>query len=197
MPSLRPMDHGAPRRRIVPIVGAVIVVLLIGAAAFWFVNRDDDKNDEPGDKASNTPLAEQTFAVSGVPFTFVYPGNFAPAEAPQDIIWVAGISPVDIIDVKRISDKEIGPVKLKSLVRSTLEDTAGVTISAEGTAKAGTTDLVTFVVDNTASGTPLRSDLYYFVADGSTWQFECQSQADNRATIDSACSRAIDTLSIG
>lgn len=197
MPSLRPMDHGAPRRNLVPIIGAVVGLLVIGLVAFWFVNRDDDNDAEPGDKASNTPLTEQTFEVSGVPFTFQYPGNFAPAEAPEDIIWVAGISPVDIIDVKRISDKEIGPVKLKSLVRSTLEDSAGVTISAQGTAKAGTTDLVTFVVDNAASGTSLRSDLYYFVADGSTWQLECQSQADNRATIDSACSRAIDTLSVG
>lgn len=191
------MDHGAPRRSLLPVVAALVVLVLVGVGVFWFLSRDDDTKDDASDKASNTPLAEQTFEVSGVPFTFAYPGNFAPAEAPQDIIWVAGISPVDIIDVKRISDKEIGPVKLKSLVRSTLEDTAGVTISAEGTAKAGTTDLVTFVVDNTASGTPLRSDLYYFVADGSTWQFECQSQADNRATIDSACSRAIDTLNVG
>ena len=199
-PSVRAMQHGAPRRSLLrPLLAAVAVLAIVIGAVWFFVLRDDDgdSGDDPGAGSGATELAEQTFAVDGVPFTFAFPGDFAPAQAPEGIIWVAGISPVDILDVKRIADEELGPVRLKQTVRQTLRETTGVTISGEGTAQAGSTSLVSFTIDNTGSGTPLRSVLYYFAAGGSTWQLECQSQADNQAAIDAACARAVQTLSVG
>lgn len=185
-------NHLEGRRSKGPVIVAVVVVLaLIAAAAYWFAIRDDSD----GKTNESRDLPTQTFAVDGVPFTFQYPGNFAEAEpSSPGILWVAGVSPVDLIDVKRILSRSQTVPEIRRTVTDSLNKRSDVKVTGVGTERFGDLRMLRFTADSTASGTELRSQLYYFSMSDAVWQLECQSQASARAEIDAACAGMLNSL---
>lgn len=174
------------------IAAIVIVLALIAGLVYWFAVRDDEeKTTTPGTKVATV----QTFAMNGVPFTFEYPANFAKVQAPEGFLWIAGISPVDILDLRRVDSKEFSARSLPGLMGARLKAQPGLTVVGSGTEKIGGLDVATFTVDS-GTTTQLRSKLVYFSAGGSTWQLECQSQESNRAAIEVACAQALATFTL-
>lgn len=174
------------------VAAVVVVFALVLGLVYWFAIRDDEKESTtPGTK---TPTV-QTFKLSGVPFTFQYPANFAKVQAPEGFIWIAGISPVDILDLRRTDAKEFSARSLPGLMSARLKAQEGVTIVGSGQEKVAGLDVATFTVES-GTTTPLRSKLIYFSSGGSTWQLECQSQESNRAAIDVACAQALSTFKV-
>lgn len=173
-----------------PIVAAVVVIATVVAALYWFVIRDDESSGASG------PRGDQTFQVEQVPFTFKYPGNFALAPIPEGFVWIAGVGPYDILDVKRIANKEQSLKATRDEIRSSLAVRPDLTIIGDGTDTVGLTKVVRFSVDTAVSGQKLRSNLYYFSMGGASWQLECQSTEAGRAEIDAACSKMRDSFSV-
>lgn len=169
----------------------VVVVAIVAAALYWFVIRDDKKSD--GNKGSGTPSA-QTYTAPGRSFSFKYPGDFAQSAPPDDgTVWIAGVGPYDILRVKRLANKPTSPERLQATLGKTLGVVPGSEIVAQGKEQRAGRDVVTFTVTSTVDGKDLRSRLYYFSANGVTWQFECESHA-KAAEIDKACDQALSTL---
>ena len=175
------------------IVGVVLLVLVAGAV-YWFAIRDDDDPDKKG-TSSNGPVAAKTFTTPGVPFTFKYPGNFQETSGPQGFIWIAGVGPYDILDVKRIANEPRPLGRLRTSSRQALSGRPDLKIIKEGLDQRAGVDLVRFDVETTVNGLTLRSELYYFSLGGVTWQFECESQA-HRDVIDAACSQALSSFTV-
>lgn len=176
------------------VAAAVVALVLVAGAVFWFVVRhSDDASRTPSTTRPSTSSEAQVFELPGVPFTFRYPGNFAQGKAAAGFIWIAGISPVDIIDIRRVADREYAADGLGRVMRKTLESQDGVTIIGNGTEVVGGQQVVTYSVQS-GTTTPLESKLIYFSRDGSTWQLECQSQAANRVAIATACTQVLSTL---
>ncbi len=167
-------------------------MLLILGVVYWFGIRDD--SDEERSASAKQPTV-QTFSEEGVPFTFEYPANFAESEGPAGFVWIAGVGPYDILDVKRIANVPRSIGRLKSSNREALSARPDVKIVGEGTDKRAGVDMVRFEVTSMVDGLELRSQLYYFSLGGVTWQFECESQA-KRAEIDAACTQALSTFAV-
>jgi hypothetical protein len=147
-------------------------------------------------EAPSTRLPQATFAQPTVPFTFTYPGRFALGNVTRGILWVAGISPLDVLDVRRVDGREYSTEGLSQVYGATLRRQAGVRVQDESTRTVDDAGAVLFDVTTTAGSVALHSRLVYFSHGGSTWQLECQSQQQNRASIDAACTQALDTLSL-
>lgn len=176
------------------VAAAAVVLVLVAGVVFWFVVRDsDDASGTPPTSKTNTTSEALLFELPGVPFTFQYPGNFAQGKAAAGFIWIAGISPVDIIDIRRVADREYAADGLGRVMRETLESQDGVTIIGNGTELVGGQPVVTYLVQS-GTTTPLESKLVFFSRAGSTWQLECQSQAANRVAITTACTQVLSTL---
>ena len=174
----------------------VVVALLTGAAATaFFLTRDDDPDPRQPSSSGSASLRDATFSQAGVPFTFSFPGRFAPGEPQAGILWVAGISPVDIIDVRRVDGREYSSQGMSQVYGATLRGQTDVSVRDEATRTVDDADAVVFTVTTRAT-VPLRSKLIYFAHAGSTWQLECQSQAENRTEVDAACELMLDTLSL-
>lgn len=172
------------------IIGAVVIVL---AAVVWAVFFRDSDSSKSNSKGTSTPTTLQTFRVTGVPFTFKYPANFAQVQAPAGFIWIAGVSPVDILDVRKVDSRVYSSEGLKTVFGTKLKGQSGVHIVGTGTDVAGGLKTVTYTVTS-GTTTPLTSKLIYFSTGGASWQLECQSQAKNRAAIDVACAQALATF---
>jgi hypothetical protein len=174
-----------------------VVLVVVAAGVYWFGIRGDEDNPKAKSTSNptSTPLAAQKFQMSGVPFTFEYPGTFAKGKAATGFIWIAGISPVDIIDIRRVADREYSASGLDTAMGETLRRQKGVTITGRGT---DTLDGVKVVTYSVVSGTttPLSSKLIFLSREGSTWQIECQSQATNKAVIESACAQVQATFKV-
>lgn len=168
-------------------IGVAIVVII--GAVYWFEFRDNKKS------TSNGPLAAKTFQQAGLPFTFKYPGNFAETTGPAGFVWIAGIGPYDILDLKRLANVPTSTARLRTDNRKALSARPNVHIVSEGSDQRAGVDMVKFVVTSTVSGLALNSTLYYFNAGGVTWQFECESQSQP-AAIASACAQALSTFTI-
>ncbi len=169
----------------------VVVFALVVGAVYWFAIRDDDK----GDNAVTTTSQPQTFTAPGKSFSFEYPANFrvkTGAEA-AGYVWIAGVGPYDFLNVKRLENQPTAVARLGEKVRKSLEGSSSVKILGEGTDQRGGVDMVTFDVESTVDDLVLRSKLYYFSANGVTWQLECGSQAQ-RAVVDAACAQALATF---
>lgn len=170
-----------------------IVLVAVGLAVFWSdLRAGSDSAEDPsaGEPAAAGPLV---FRQSGVPFTFDYPEQFAPADPPAGILWVAGISPVDIVDVRRVADREFSTQGMRTVYGTILRDLDGVDVLGSETRQTGVGEVVIFDVAN-ESTLPLRSRLGYLAFAGSTWQIECQSQAEHQTEIDDACELVLRTL---
>lgn len=166
------------------------VLVFVAGAVYFFAIRDDDK---AGDE--NTTLSPQTFNYTNVPFTFVFPGNFANVDPPpQGFLWMSGIGPYDIIDVKRLSNDERSVAEARASVKNSLQARPGLRITGEGTETFDNVRMARFAVDTDVEGQTLKSTLYYFSLGGSSWQLECQSTAANRAAMDAACVQAMSTF---
>ncbi|MCW2754221.1 MAG: hypothetical protein JWQ32_1632 [Marmoricola sp.] len=176
------------------VVAGVVALVLVAAAVYWFAIRDTSSSTPAKKPTVNTSLA-QTFKVTGVPFTFKYPGTFSQAKTPTGFIWIAGISPVDILDVRRVDGRAYSPEGLKTVFGTRLRAQSGVKIIGTSTDLVGTLNTVSYTVTS-GTTTPLQSKLVYFSTGGSTWQFECQSQALNRAAIDIGCAQALATFTV-
>ncbi len=184
------MSQRRSSRPLAPVavaIGVAIVVIL--GAVYWFGIRDDNKS------SSNGPLAAKTFNQAGLPFTFQYPGNFAETTGPAGFVWIAGVGPYDILDLKRLANVPTAMGRLRSDNRKALSQRAGLKIISEGSDQRAGIDMVKFVVTSTVNGLPLNSDLYFFNAGGVTWQFECESQAQ-AVVIDAACAQALSTFTV-
>ncbi len=172
------------------------LVVLTAACVYWFAFRGDDSSAGAAGATStnqSTTLPDNNFKVAGVPFTFSYPGKFAPGKETTGFVWIAGISPVDILDLRRVDDREYSAQGMNQVMGDKLNGQQGVKVLGSGTDSAGGKKVVTFTVQS-GTTTPLRSKLVYFSAGGSSWQLECQSQSVNRAAIEAACAQALATL---
>lgn len=168
-------------------IGVAIVVII--GAVYWFGIRDDKKS------TPNGPLAAKTFQQAGLPFTFQYPGNFAETTGPAGFVWIAGVGPYDVLDLKRLANTPTSITRLRTDNRKLLSSRPNVKILSEGSDQRAGIDMVKFDVASTVNTLTLNSTLYFFSAGGVTWQFECESQA-NAATIDAACAQALSTFTV-
>lgn len=193
--SVRRVNQRRERSVRSPIVlGSIaVVVLLIAAAVYWFAIRDDNDGGTTAKPGGSGTSSAQTFQVTGVPFTFQYPGTFAQAAAQSGFVWIAGISPVDILDLKRVDKRAYSVQGLTTVFGSRLSTQPGVKVVGSGKDEMGGLKTVTYTVDSGTSPR-LRSKLVYFSTAGATWQLECQSQAQNRAAIDVGCAQALATF---
>lgn len=189
------MNQRREARSPVPTIAlAVVFALLVGFVLYWFVIRDDSD-----DKKDSTPkpkaLAAQTFTAPGASFTFEYPGNFALTNAPEGkgFVWIGGVGPYDALNVKRISNTPIPVSRLKVDARRSLSATPGVKIVGEGTEIHDGVTMVRFDLDSTLGKLSLHSQLFQFVANKVTWQFECGYQSETEM-IQAACARALATF---
>lgn len=173
------------------IFGLVLVLVLVLFALYWFVIRDssDDKTADKG-KAPGK-VAAKTFAAPGNSFTLEYPGNFAETSGPQGFVWIAGVDTYDILSVKRIANLPTAPDRLAVTIPKTLKAEPGTKIKGHGTEQRDGVDMVTFDIESTSvDGHALEAKLYYFSANGVTWQFGCESQKQ-AAVINAACAAAL------
>jgi hypothetical protein len=175
-----------------------VLVVIAAAAVYWFGIRDDDKTDadkKPSSSTSDATLKEQDLKVNTIPFSFKYPGNFASAPNPPGVLWLAGISPVDIMSVRYVAPREYKDQgKLAADMKTGIEKPGTMAIANQSAGTAGGKPTVIYTVTSNAAGTPIQSRLIFFSASGKTWQVECQSQQSGREFIDAACDRAMETL---
>lgn len=178
------------------MAAAVVLLVIVGVVAvYWLAVRDDDKDASPQSNPTNATLHAQTLKVATIPFSFEYPGNFASAPNPPGVLWLAGISPVDLMSVRYVASREYKDQgKLTSDMRRGIEKPGTMQIASQTTGTAGGKPTVNFTVTTTAAGKPLQSRLIFFSDAGKTWQLECQSQQSGRDFIDAACNRALETL---
>lgn len=175
------------------IVIGVVVLAIVLAAVYFLVIKDDDDTKKKSGGTTNLPV--QTYTAPGQSFTFQYPGNFAQSTPPDDgTVWIAGVGPYDLLRVKRIANKPTSPGRLKNELSRTLGAAPGSAIVAQGQETRSGLDVVTFTVTSTVDGKDLSSRLFFFSANGVTWQFECESQA-KAAAINAGCEQALSTFS--
>lgn len=173
------------------IAGVVVVLVLVLVAVYFLFLRDDDKKDKGSKKPSSS--ATQTFTAPGSSFTFTYPGSFVETSGPQGFVWIAGVGKYDILSVKRIANVPTSPGRLKATVPDTLKLVPGTTINSRGTEQHGGVDMVTYTIATTIDGNNVTVRLYYFSANGVTWQLGCESQSQ-AAVINSACDAALQSF---
>lgn len=169
----------------------VVVVALVVGLVYWFAIREDEK--EPG--PDSPPTTAKTFARDGIPFTFEYPANFAENTGPEGFVWIAGVGPFDMLNVKRIANEPRTADRLRKDTRTSLSVRPDLKILGEGTDTRDGVTMVRFDVETIVDGKTLRSQLYYFTAAQVTWQFECESESQ-RAVIDAACVQALGTFAL-
>lgn len=169
-----------------------LVGVLLAAALYWFVIRDDS-NDSQGNGPNSLPA--QTYVAPGQSFSFEYPGNFSVKSGTEaeGFVWIAGIGVYDVLNVKRIANVPTPVARIKAQARLALSHTPDVTILGEGTEKHDGISMVRFDLDSKVDQLTLHSQIFQFSANKVTWQLECESQA-HRADIDAACARALATF---
>ncbi|RNL77269.1 hypothetical protein [Nocardioides marmorisolisilvae] len=173
-----------------PIVLLTIVGLVLAAAVYWFVIRDDSKDTKGKDGA----VATKTFTAPGNSFSFKYPAGFAEkTDESKGYVFIGSLGAYDLLNVKRTANKPTGIARLKVSVPKSWSKIAGTTILSQGTDRRDGIDMVTIRVQSTLNGLPLTSDLYYFSANGVTWTLECESQ-NQTAAINAACQQALATF---
>jgi hypothetical protein len=180
------------RPNTVLLVAGAVVLVIVAALIYWFAIRDDGSKTA---SSTQTPRGDQTFVVPRVPFTFKYPGNFALAPTPSGFLWIAGVGPYDILDVKRLANSERSLKAARSETQAALQVRPGLTILGDGTETLGATKAVRFTVNTVVNGQTLRSTLYYFSLHRASWQVECQSTTKGQAAIEAACAKMADTFS--
>jgi hypothetical protein len=160
-----------------------VVGLLVAAAVYWFVIRDD----------SSEPPTTATFTAPGKSFSFEYPAGFAvKTDESKGYVFIGSLGAYDLLNVKRLDNQPTSVGRLKASVRQTFVH-QGTTILGEGSDTRDGIPMVTFKVQSKVSGLSLTSELYYFSANGVTWQLECESQ-QFPDDIAQACQQALNTF---
>lgn len=169
-----------------------LVGLLVAGAVYWFVIRDDDNDTK--DKGSTNPPAAVTYTAPGNSFSFQYPGSFANTTTlPQGYVFIGSLAANDLLGVKRIANEPTSPGRLAATIPSTLKLVPGTKITSKGRQQVNGVDMVTFAIDTVLNGKAASAKLYYFSANGVTWQLSCVSQTQKTA-IDVACTAALDSF---
>ena len=173
------------RSPINPIVVLTVVGLVLAAAVYWFVIRDDSN-----DNSSSGP---KTFTAPGNSFSFKYPATFAESGTSGGYVFIGGVGPHDYISVKRLQNFPTSVARLAKEMPGTLKAVPGTTITNQGKVTHAGVTMVT--IDGTLSldgeTTPVK--LYFFSANGVTWQLGCAA-ATQPAVINPACSAALDSF---
>jgi len=171
-----------------PIVLLTVVGLILAGAVYWFLIRDN------GDSSKDNGVATtKTFTAPGSSFSFKYPAGFAyKTDESKGYVLIGSLGAYDLLNVKRLDNQPTSIARLKVSVRKTFRD-AGTSILGEGSDNRDGIPMVTFKVQSTVNGLPLTSDLYYFSANGVTWQLECESQKFPN-DINKACQQALATF---
>lgn len=185
------MNQRRDSRALNPIIILTVVGVLLAGAAYWFVIRDDSDDKNPKAPVVTT----KTFTAPGKSFSFKYPAGFAlKTDESKGYVFIGSLGAYDLLNVKRLDNKPTSAARIKFSVRKTFKE-AGTKILSQGTDIRDGIDMVTFKVQSTVNGQPLNSDLYYFNANGVTWQLECESQSF-AADIDAACQQALATFDV-
>lgn len=194
------------RPAVVVSIGVVVAALIVAIALLFVGGGDDDKDDAapqttqtgetPGDTNSTESLPPQQLAVEDVPFTFEYPGEFAPATTlPSGYLAILGIDPINFIDVRRTAEEEFTDEQLTDVIGAAL-DTDTTDVLGTSTRTLGGLTVVSFDVTDGSGAEPTTSRLNFFRAGGQTWELGCQWNAAGEATIDAACDRMLETLTV-
>lgn len=189
------------RPAVVVAVGVVVAALVVGTVLLFSGSDGDDKNDTStettlaGD-APIEPLAPQQLSLTGVPFTFEYPGEFAPAETlPIGYLAILGIDPINFIDVRLTAETELTDDQITGQIGTAL-DTATTDVIGTSTRTVGDLTVFSFDVTDDSGAEPTSSRLNFFRAAGQTWELGCQWNTAGETTIDDACDHMLDTLTV-
>ncbi|MFL6156755.1 MAG: hypothetical protein ACJ72D_11720 [Marmoricola sp.] len=174
------------------VIFSVVAALVVAAAIYWFLIRDDSDDTKAATKQPQTP-AVRTFTAPGASFSFQYPGSFVQTTGPEGYVWIAGVGKYDILSVKRIANEPTSAGRLKAKIPDTLKVVPGTKINGRGTEQHAGVDMVTFSIDTTVDDNAVSVRLYYFSANGVTWQLGCESQKQ-ASVIGAACDAALQSF---
>jgi hypothetical protein len=188
------------------VVAICVVVAAVTLSVFFLFGGgdDDDKADAPitttsqplATDGSAETLLPQQLALDGVPFTFEYPGDFAPAATlPTGYLAILGIDPINFIDVRRTADSEMTDEQITGDIAAAL-DTDTTHVVGTSTQTVGDITVFSFDVDDTSGTEPTTSRLNFFRASGQTWELGCQWNAAGESAIDDACDHMLETLTV-
>lgn len=188
-------------------MGVVLLGAIVGLVIFVVVGRgdDDDKTEDATTETTAAPGAStgenelpstQQLQLDDVPFTFAYPGNFAPAdELPTGYLAILGIDQINFIDVRLTADGELTDEDITGTIGAALE-TDTTDVLGQSTQTVGDVTFISFEVSDTSGTEPTTSRLNFVRADGRTWELGCQSNAAGDAVIDDACDQMLDTFTL-
>jgi hypothetical protein len=197
------------RPAVVVALCVVVAALTLGTVLLFSGDDGDDKDDTAttdvtppaettgtGDGDGTGELLPQTLSIEGVPFTFEYPGTFAPATTlPTGYLAILGIDPINFIDVRLTADEELSDEQITGDIGTAL-DTETTDVLGTSTRTVGTLAITSFDVSDASGAEPTTSRLNFFRAGGQTWELGCQWNAAGEAAIDDACDRMLDTLAV-
>jgi hypothetical protein len=167
-----------------PIIILTVVGVVLAAAVYWFVIRDDSKDSSTGPK---------TFTAPGNSFSFNYPATFAETAGSAGYVFISGVGPHDYISVKRLQNFPTSPSRLAATMPRTLKAVPGTTITNQGTVKRDGVDMVTIAGTLKLDGSTVPVRLYFFSANGVTWQLGCAAETQPNV-INPACSAALQSF---
>lgn len=199
-PARRHLGAASSRTTAVALVAGLVGAGIGAATTYAVVDRAPGAGAATG--TTTDPAAEeeatgpQRFQVDGVPFTFDYPAEFAETQPGEGVAWIAGISPVDVVDVRRVDDLTYSASGLAEVFGALLRERSDLSVTGQEETEVAGAPAVSFTVQQDVEGGPLQSRLVYFTAGEDTWQLGCQSGEDNRAVIDAACDDVVGSLTV-
>lgn len=167
-----------------PVVVLTIVGVVLIAALYWFVIRDDKKDQASGPK---------TYTAPGNSFSFQYPANFAETPASGGYVFISGVGPHDYISVKRLQNFPTAPARLAATMPRTLKKVPGTTITGQSTENHGGVSMIAIRATLSLDGSTVPVKLYFFSANGVTWQLGCSAETQPNI-VNPACSAALDSF---
>jgi hypothetical protein len=171
-------------RSVNPIVILTLVGLLLAGAVYWFVIRDEDKDDSTGPK---------TYTAPGNSFSFKYPATFAESPASGGYVFIGGVGPHDYLSVKRLQNFPTPVARLAKEMPGTLKEVPGTTITGQGKETHDGVEMVTIQGTVALDGAPTPVRLYFFSANGVTWQFGCAAETQPNV-VNPACTAALESF---
>lgn len=136
----------------------------------------------------------KTLSTAAVPFTFEYPLEFREATDASvkaiNALAVVGPAADSYLAVRRNGTA----MTVAALERQARRALGASLLAAKRETHSGLPMVAITVADEGGGDAGLRSTIYGFSLGGSSWLLECHSAAADRATIDAACAKALDTI---